>query len=462
MSGSRAALWVVLLLLAACTSGDPTAESYGSPPAGARSFPRQDTGRARFVLYHRQRPADAALASLTQVAASTGGGLRVVESAPAQASDLTAAIRQIENPALEASLPDADYLQRFGKGITEDQAQGIGASKSGWRLVYAYPAREAAQALAAVDRSVLELARRSDALIWDADTGVLYAPEHFRELRVDAPGAHDSVLQHTTIHAYQDAEHVRSVSLGMSRFGLPDLVIEQLSWATHRSLATLMIGIAQQMVEGAEPDATGTFAFDARAIRNAAVREEVMADSIGNASHSGRPRLVAVAARAGDADNPLLAIRFDDYTGNDEFARQETAIANIFGWRDEIKRIEHSDELRSASDAARARLPQLRRDFEAGLEPGEYIQVKAPFPTPDGGHEWMWVEVTAWEEHVIHGLLRNEPFDIPALQAGQKVEVDPEEVFDYLRQFADGRQEGNSTSEIIARMQGETESDGSE
>jgi hypothetical protein len=77
MSGSRACLWVVLLLLAACTSGDPTVESAGSPPAEAHSFPRQDTGRARFVLYHRQHPADAALASLQQVAATIGGGLRV-------------------------------------------------------------------------------------------------------------------------------------------------------------------------------------------------------------------------------------------------------------------------------------------------------------------------------------------------------------------------------------------------
>jgi uncharacterized protein YegJ (DUF2314 family) len=270
------------------------------------------------------------------------------------------------------------------------------------------------------------------------------------------------VLQHTTIQAYQDGDYVRAVSLGMAKFGLPDLVIEQLSWATHRSLAGLMMGITQQMVEGAMPDAAGTFVFDAGSIRNAAVREEVMADSIGNASHTGTFKLIAVAAQDGDADNRLLAIRFDHYAGNDEFARQDTAVASIFGWRDEIKRIEHNDELKAARDVARARLPQLRRDFEAGLDPGEYVQVKAPFPTSSGGHEWMWVEITAWQDHVIEGLLRNEPFDIPALHAGQKVEVDPEEVFDYLRQFADGRQEGNSTGETIARMQGETETDGSE
>jgi uncharacterized protein YegJ (DUF2314 family) len=216
------------------------------------------------------------------------------------------------------------------------------------------------------------------------------------------------------------------------------------------------------MVEGVDPDSSGAFSFDANAIRNTAVRDAVMADPIDGASHKGTFQLVAAKPEQGDADNDLLAIAFESYAGNDEFARQDAAVSIVFGWHDEIKRIEHDDELGAASAAARANLPQVRRDFEAGLEPGGYIQVKAPFLTVGGGQEWMWVEVTAWQDEVIHGLLRNEPFDIPDLHAGQKVEVDPDKVFDYLRHFADGREEGDTTSVIIERMQGETEAAGSE
>jgi hypothetical protein len=57
-------------------------------------------------------------------------------------------------------------------------------------------------------------------------------------------------------------------------------------------------------------------------------------------------------------------------------------------------------------------------------------------------------------------LLRNEPFDIPELHSGQLVDVDPSEVFDYLRRSPDGREEGNTTSEIIERMQGDLEQSG--
>ena len=60
------------------------------------------------------------------------------------------------------------------------QAQDVAASLSAWRVVYAYPSRQAVQSLAAVDRSVFELARRSDALIWDSQTRLLYAPDSWQ------------------------------------------------------------------------------------------------------------------------------------------------------------------------------------------------------------------------------------------------------------------------------------------
>lgn len=459
-----APIWLplgVMLLLAACTPSDPATETVQSPPAVARVW-RQDTAYSSFVLYHHRQPAASVGDHLQSVVAESVPDLRVVEVLPDAAHELLVAAWQVDNLAEDYPPPDADYLKHYGKGISAQQAQDVAASLSAWRVVYAYPSRQAVQSLAAVDRSVFELARRSDALIWDSETRLLYAPDSFHEERVAFAEASSNVMRQTVIHAYQDGEYVRQVSLGMAKFGLPDLVIGRASWATWRSLGWLMVGISQQMVEGVEGDASGAFAFDASAIRNASVREKVTADPIAGASLAGTFGLSEVMPEEGDADNTLLAIGFDSYAGNDEFARQDTAMATVFGWRDAIKRIEHNEELRAASEAAREKLPQLRRDFEAGLAPGEYIQVKAPFPTSSGSSEWMWVEVTAWRDDAIDGLLRNEPFDIPELHAGQKVEIDPDNVFDYLRYYADGREEGNSTGEVIARMQGETESAGSE
>jgi uncharacterized protein YegJ (DUF2314 family) len=65
----------------------------------------------------------------------------------------------------------------------------------------------------------------------------------------------------------------------------------------------------------------------------------------------------------------------------------------------------------------------------------------------------MWVEVTAWRDTKIRGLLANDPFEIPTLHAGQVVEVDEGDVFDYLLRHRDGTTEGNETGRILERRQ---------
>ena len=77
----------------------------------------------------------------------------------------------------------------------------------------------------------------------------------------------------------------------------------------------------------------------------------------------------------------------------------------------------------------------------------------APFPTPDGGNEWMWVEVIEWKGSKIRGLLKNEPVNVPGLSGGSEVVVDQGDLFDYIRSFSDGREEGNETGRLIQQYQ---------
>lgn len=144
------------------------------------------------------------------------------------------------------------------------------------------------------------------------------------------------------------------------------------------------------------------------------------------------------------------------------FARQAAAVASMFGWRDEVKSIAHDDALHAASERAKRKLPAIRAVVQRGLEPGEVVQVKLPFATSSGGTEWMWVEVVRWDGDAIEGVLNNEPFEVPELHAGQRVRGKTDDVFDYLYLRTDGSTEGNQTSEIIERMQGEVERRGGE
>jgi uncharacterized protein YegJ (DUF2314 family) len=231
------------------------------------------------------------------------------------------------------------------------------------------------------------------------------------------------------------------------------VVVEDFSWSMNTTMGHLINLFCQAMAEGAVLGKLGRFDLDLRAIKNRKVRDPQ--------TESLKPNATAVALLSlrkgkweeGDPFNRLFEITFDRYSGRDIHAKQEEMLSSLFGWKDSVTEVRHNDELLAASRDAKAQLPALKKAFTAGLQPGEFIQVKVPFETPDGGQEWMWVEITAWRGNKISGLLKNEPFNIPSLHGGQIVEVKQEDAFDYIRHYPDGRQEGNETATIIQKMQ---------
>src|SRR6185312_10584015 len=105
-----------------------------------------------------------------------------------------------------------------------------------------------------------------------------------------------------------------------------------------------------------------------------------------------------------------------DYSSPQE--QQTRVLADLFGYDESIQFTKHDDVLLAASREARKRLPELMEMFNNGLETGYSLLLKAPFKTDDGGNEWMWIEVTKWDEEGIEGILQNEPYNIPDLKSG--------------------------------------------
>jgi uncharacterized protein YegJ (DUF2314 family) len=132
----------------------------------------------------------------------------------------------------------------------------------------------------------------------------------------------------------------------------------------------------------------------------------------------------------------------------------EALVSRLFGKADRAARVEHDAELLAASQRARERLGRLAEQHRRGAVSGDKVQVKAPFLTATGRHEWMWVEVSGWHEDRVHGVLLNAPFEVPGIRAGAEVDVPLGSVFDYLRTLPDGASEGNETSTILERREG--------
>lgn len=295
--------------------------------------------------------------------------------------------------------------------------------------------------------------RIKDGILWDETTREICSADAWDERRlVSWTEEIPDISRHIVIHAYQKDAGVRAITLGMHKFNLPDVVVDGFPWSLNRTIGHMINLLAQALAEGAEIGEGGQFDLDLRAIRNAPVRERQFETLKANAAGVAHLSLAEGVWEEGDPENRLVEIRFDRYEGPDVHARQVKMVEAMFGWEDSISYIQHDEELKHASQRARETLPALRAAFNSGLAPGEHILVKAPFEKPDGGNEWMWVEVTLWKGDQIKGILQNEPFNIPDLRSGQMVEVSQADVFDYIHRLADGTQEGNETAAIIQKQ----------
>jgi uncharacterized protein YegJ (DUF2314 family) len=242
----------------------------------------------------------------------------------------------------------------------------------------------------------------------------------------------------------------------MEKFALPDIVIEQLVASDYRPAGNLMNLVCQSVAENPRLDDASRQVLRVSDIKSEAVRKLFQQDLEDNAT--GAITLAFVIARRddGDPDNRLVEIDFRNGTGNTTDERRESAFAKLWGVSDTVIGVKHDEELLAASQRAKARLPSLQKLFSAGLPPGSRLLLKAPFKRDDAGNEWMWVEVMQWPATgKISGILQNSPFYIRSLQAGSKVEINADDVFDYILYHADGTSEGNETGKIMEQRQPE-------
>ena len=409
----------------------------------------------QYAIYYLPSPSENPLAVLRQLLSKEADGPVLVGELPEKPpADPIVAVRTTENVQQDYTPPDIHFIKYFGHGLTGQQADRL--QKSGFVIImdFAHDKAHIWQGLRTANRIAEELARRTGGLLWDEENREIFTPDEWHKKRIESwtDGVPD-ISKYIVIHAYQSGEYVRAITLGMSKFGLPDVVVDEFSWSNNTSIGNLINLFCQAMAERAVIEKSGMYDLDIHKIQNHMVRDYYLNTLISKATGVARLALKKGIWEEGDPNNRLIEIVFDRYPGKDVHAKQTKMISTLFGLEDHVSQIKHSEELLEASRRAKEKLPMLRKQFAEGLEPGEYILVKAPFKTPEGGNEWMWIEVTEWSGNNIRGVLNNEPFYVPSLHSGQIVEIRQEDVFDYIRRHPDGTQEGNETGEIIKKMQ---------
>lgn len=349
-------------------------------------------------------------------------------------------------------MPDTNYLSYFGRGMTDKERDRVQKYGSAVLYDFMFPVLSREKSLIKLSQAILDIASENGGYIWDSETRELFSPSEWRNYRVSSwNGDIPNVKLNTVIHAYQDNEGFRAITLGLSKFGLPDLVVNDFEWRDNRSISSLINLTAQLMVE--QGLNSMKLDLEIESLKDSSFKKSLVNSLYENAVKTVPVKLMESKAQEGDPDNFLLEFDFNQYEGNSNYSRQSTLLNNLFGWKDEITYVAHNEMIEAASKAARKKLPELKARFNQGLAVGESISLKAPFETPSGGSEWMWIQVFNWKDGVISGILRNVPHHIPTLKEGDKVTVLEKDIFDYIFYNKDGTADGNKTGELILKFQ---------
>jgi hypothetical protein len=223
----------------------------------------------------------------------------------------------------------------------------------------------------------------------------------------------------------------RLVTLGLGRFGSPDLSLRGCSMAAGAMLVDAINALAGSIVEG--KDALPLVVK----LKNEAVSFEV-----------------ADAERVqGDPDDFVELVPASLGRGESMREAWDAVVAKLFGETAKSVEASFGTDLEAAGARARKELPAVLNRFAAGE--GELF-VWGPFVIPpderaDGGpeDEWLWVKVASCDEKACIGALSNRPMYATNIASGRTTSLPRTKIADWQLRFRDGGIAGGETTKLL-------------
>jgi uncharacterized protein YegJ (DUF2314 family) len=421
---------------------------------------RSKFGFYSVVFYYAPDPAVPTQAAAKELVEKFLPGVPFVTDSKQAPSPPFVAIQEEKAPLEKFPVPPDSFFKYKGHGLTGENIAAFRKTTMATSLLLVAPRDDVWVMGRRFTVFAHEFAVQTKAYIWDSATREGFSPEAWQQTRLNEwKDTIPQISTQVTIDLYQSSDtstYLRAVTLGMEKFALPDLVIEQLVGSDNRPGGNLINLVGQSLAETPRVTDANKRVIRISEIKNAAVRKKFEASFESGATGEITLALLVGRHDDGDAENSLVEIDFRNSPGRTIDERRAAALAKLWGSSDSIVGVKHDDELLAASQKARERLPELQATFAKGLPPGSRLLLKAPFQRDDSGNEWMWVEVMQWpKEGKVTGVLQNDPFYIRSLKAGAKVLINVSDVFDYILYRADGTAEGNTTGKLMEQRQPE-------
>jgi hypothetical protein len=353
-------------------------------------------------------------------------------------------------------LPPKDTIDTLAPGLTPEErskvhsrATAVVVRVSGPVNVNHVPARTLF-AIAAY------LAEKLDGFVYDEAVRRVETSSQALEHAIKVPLG-QPVFQpgHIRIMFFREEEGTaRLVTLGMIRFGLPDLVMRGASMATGSRLHYVINAVAHQLVaEKLGLPITVTLDDVARALGKK--REELATKP--DASKSLRLDAVDAQRVEGDPENQEISELVPASSSREEarVTREawDEAVIGLFGTAPEYVEANFGSKLEELATRTRRDLPGVIKKFEGGQ--GELL-LWSRFPVPpesrsDGGPatESLWIQVASCDTKACSGTPTGSPVLAANVAMGKTTSVPRDKVDDWLMRLPDGGTAGGESIKIL-------------
>jgi len=282
------------------------------------------------VMYLPDAPAGH-VETARQIVQRINSNVAVLDDYPTQWNEAAVVIKPIDR---ETFTPlSVEQLSHRGRGLTLRQAQALQESKEALAMLFVAPPPTQNGSLKVINETILEIANATGGLIYDDETREMFTPELWRRMRLGHwHGDLPDVRAQVGIHAAPSGERYRAVTLGMSKMGCPDIVVDALPPKRIDAMGGLMNLVAQTLVEQAMLPAGGTIAVDIEKLEHRTHRSDQLA-----LREPGAQRIVDVDFRIADAqpgdpkDTLLIELTFTGVEGDTPQQRQAGLLRQVYG-----------------------------------------------------------------------------------------------------------------------------------
>jgi uncharacterized protein YegJ (DUF2314 family) len=220
-------------------------------------------------------------------------------------------------------------------------------------------------------------------------------------------------------YAPRDDGTVRLLTAGMLRFGAPDVEASSIRVDSARRLADVLLASAAAIADGASSSPLSLSIADVERARSGNA-EPALVES------PTHVKMENVHPESGDPNDVMARIVPEGGTTPDGYAALATA---FFG--EPTPETPNEEEMRAHAERARAKLPELLARLSTERDAGARLFVQLPFPIAgDAGTEWMWVEVSRFDDRTVTGALADDPLGAVGLRRGSTVTRPRSEVSD--------------------------------